>query len=406
MMKKIFKIIGLLIVIFLIIGGIFSYMLNSNFKNLGHVELVDNKNNDTIPFRYSNSGHILIDVSLDNNKTFPFILDSGASNMIFENFQSRKDLDNNGYSIGIGSSGSIFWSTIKRINHLRIGNLKFKNLHFKSVDINFECLDAYGIIGIGVMRQLVWEIDFAKKIIIISDKIKNEVANKNALKFELSDNRFGHQLSIPIKLSKNSKIIQATVDIGNNSNLSLNEKYILEDSLSFSNKKIYGRGSSGLGDSEDEEFDEKLYLIDTLVFSRSKYEIHNFPIIAGQEGINLLGLGFFKKYKTTISWKDKKLIIEPYDSIQNYKWKISGFATRFNKKEKNIVVNSLIENSPASHKKISINEEVYSINGMRPLNEKEYCQMQLNLKNEDTLELKLLHENTIKNVQIIKQFIF
>lgn len=406
MIKKPLKIIGIIFVAFLILGGLFIYTMNSNFNKLGHVEL--NKNtNDTIPFRYSNSGHILIDVSLeDNNKTYPFILDSGASNMIFKNQDLKIDLESNGYSFGIGSSGNIFWTGIKKINQLQIGNLKFKNLHVKSVDFNFECLDAYGIIGIGLMRHLVWQIDFEKNIIIISDKINDDVVNQNSLQFELSENSFGHQLSIPLKLSKTSKSVDVTVDLGNNSNLSLDEKYILRDSLSLEVKKIFGRGSSGLGDSKDEEFNEKLYLIDTLGFLGSEYKIHDFPIITSKGSLNLLGLGFFKKYKTTISWKDKKLIIEPYDSIQNFRWKTSGFGTRFKEKEKKIVINSLIEDSPTSNLNISMADEILSINGFTALSEKEYCQMKISIKNVDTLKLEFINQDTHKNMQIVKQPIF
>jgi len=407
MKRKILKIFALSFAVLLLLLISFIYLMYSNFEKLGHADIVNENHNDTIPFYYSNSGHILIDVSLeDDTTTYPFILDSGANNIIFNKEDSDIELENNGFSFGIGASRNFFWSRIKKLNKIQLGSLTFENIHLKSVDYNAECFEAYGLIGTGIMRHLVWQIDFEKSVIIVSNEINKDSINPNALKFKVSENSFGHQLRIPIKLSESGQIISPLVDLGSNSNLSIDENYIMEDSLSFESKRFYGSGASGLGDAVDEKFEGRVYLIDTLSFMGSGHSINNFPISAESNSLDLLGLGFFKKYKTTISWKDDLLFLEPNDSVQNFVGKTAGMETRFVKKDKKVLISSLMEKSPATKLNLSLGGEILSVNGLSIFNEQEYCDMQRSISGQDTLMIEAKHQDTIRNLQIIKQAVF
>lgn len=407
MIKKGLKIFAISFAVLLLLFISFIYLMYSNFEKLGHADLINYHHNDTIPFTYSNSGHILIDVRLEGDTiTYPFILDSGASNIIFNKEDSDIELENDGFSFGIGASRNFFWSRIKKLDKIQLGSLTFENIHLKSVDYNAECFEAYGLIGTGIMRHLDWQIDFEKSVIIVSDEINKDSISPNALKFKLSENSFGHQLRIPIKLSESGQIISPLVDLGSNSNLSIEEKYIIEDSLSFDSKRYYGSGASGLGDAEDEKFEGRVYLIDTLSFVGSGHSINNFPITAESSSLNLLGLGFLKNYKTTISWKDDLLLLEPNDSVQNFIGKTAGMGTRFVKKHKKIMISSLTEDSPATKSNLSIGDEILSVNGLSVLNEQEYCDMLHTISGIDTILVEVKRHDTISNVQIIKEPIF
>ncbi|MGJ3234151.1 PDZ domain-containing protein [Marivirga sp.] len=407
MIKKGLKIFAISFAVLLLLFISFIYLMYSNFEKLGYADIVNENHNDTIPFYYSNSGHILIDVSLeDDTATYPFILDSGASNIIFNKEDSDIELENNGFSFGIGASGNFFWSGIKKLNKLQLGNLSFENIHLKSVDYNADCFEAYGLIGTGIMRHLVWKIDFENKIIIVSDEIKRDFKNQDVLKFKLSENSFGHQLRLPLKLSDRGQKISTLVDLGSNSNLSIDEDYILADSLSFDSKRFYGSGASGLGDAVDEKFEGRLYLIDTLSFVGSGHSINNFPISAEYNSLNLLGLGFLKNYKTTISWKDDLLLLEPYDSVQNFIGKTAGMGTRFVKQDKRIQISSLTEGTPASKLNLSLGDEILAVNGLSVFNEDEYCDMLHTISGIDTILVEVKRHDTISNVQIIKEPIF
>lgn len=72
-------------ILFSIIGIFFSVSMMYKVKNKGG--LVTTRELEVIPFTYSNSGHILIPLQFDNDSTvYPFILDSGNSNMLFDIF--------------------------------------------------------------------------------------------------------------------------------------------------------------------------------------------------------------------------------------------------------------------------------------------------------------------------------
>ena len=247
MIKKILKIIGTLFLLIIILIGILIYNTSSQYKKLSEGDLTMEFLKDTIPFSYSTSGHILINAKInDNEKDYKFILDSGASSFIFTNFREEIQLENNGFAIGKNSSGSFFTTKIKKINSLQIKNLKFINLNAKENDFNIDCLeDVYGIIGIGVMRHLIWNIDFENEIIIVSKKIENFKFQDNRIEIPLTENKFSHHISTSIKFRENNKSTSVLVDLGNSGTLSLKESRVLKDSINFKSKNILGIGSTG-----------------------------------------------------------------------------------------------------------------------------------------------------------------
>lgn len=408
MMKKILKIIGVLFLLIIIVIGIFIFNTSSQFKKLSAGELTMEYIKDTIPFSYSASGHILINAKInDNEKDYKFILDSGAASFVFTNLREEIQLENNGFGIGKNSSGSFFTSKIKKINSLQIENLKFTNLNAKETDFNIDCLeDVYGLIGIGVMRHLIWSIDFKNDIIIVSKKIENFKFQDDRIEIPLTENKFSHHISASIKFRENNKSTSVLVDLGNSGTLSLKESRVLKDSINFKSKKILGIGSTGIADDEKEISKEKLYLLDSIYFGKTNYFVNNLPIMTSPKGLNLLGLGFFKKYKTTISWFDKKLILEPYENITDFNFKTYGFSTKNDKEENKIIIKSITENSSASRLKIPLKSEVISINSINMIDLKTYCEYKATRNIGDSIIIKIKHNDSIQQFSIKKEYLF
>lgn len=408
MMKRIFKIFGIVLLIIGLIAGILIFFLFSQYKKLEKGELTNTFITDTIPFTYSNSGHILINVKInDSKKTYPFILDSGASNFIFHHKEDKFNLENNGRAIGIGSLGDIFPTKIKKISSLQIGNSIFKNLNAKEIEYKFVCSNnIYGLIGTGVMHHLVWQIDFKSKLIFISKKLENLSFNSNKIEIPLSENRFSHHLKVSFKIGNLEEPIKALIDLGNNITLSLKESDLREKATTLPSKKIIGQASRGLTD-EKLESKEKFYLLDSLLFNKSSYKIEKLPILTSPKGINLLGLGFFKKYKTTISWPDHKLILEPYDSIQNFIWKTHGYSLNFDSRQEKTIISAIVEKTSAFKKNLPLNGQIMSINGNSLNNKKNYCEYKISDSDEDdTLRLKIKTNGNVKSYFIIKKPLF
>lgn len=407
MKKKILKGIGVLLLIIVLIIGFIIYNMSSQYKKLRQGELVSDIVTDTIPFTYSSTEHILINIKISgSNKLYPFILDSGASNFIFSNHIDELNLEMNGRGFGIDANGSIFFTKIRSVDALQIGNSTFENTNVKEIEFNFSCSeDIYGIIGTGIMRHLIWQVDFKTQKIIVSKKLTDLSFQKDRIEIPITENKSSHHLRTLIKLNNQEKPIRVILDLGNNGSLKLKESYVLEEGLNLEYKKIDGYSSKGLGGDNDKN-KESFYLSDSLSFENSSYMIQKFPISTSQKAPSLLGLDFFNKYKTTFSWKDKKLILEPYKNTQNFNWKTYGFSINHDKEENKVVIKSITEKTPASKTKLIVNSEVVSINNISFTDKSSFCDLKNLMKSNDTINLKIKNNDLIKQYTLIKEPLF
>ena len=171
-------------------------------------------------------------------------------------------------------------------------------------------------------------------------------------------------------------------------------------------KTIHGNASEGLGGVNKSVVKEKIYLLDTLYFSYSPYTTHHLPIRTTPNGLNMLGLGFFKKYRTTLSCKEAKLILEPYDSVQSFIWKTAGFSTKYDVDLKKVIVKNITENSPASRAEVPLYAEVISINDHVFTDEASLCNYYNEKIDGDSLFLKVKDHGVPKEYNLAKQPIF
>ena len=172
MIIKILNGIGITIVILIVAAGVLFYLAMRQYDKQDSGVLVNNVIADTIPFTYSPSGHMLISVRIEGSKkSYPFILDSGASSFIFLHHSNEFDLEENGVALGMGGNGGFMINHFKNIDSIQIGRFKFHDINAKETDFTFSCFDdIYGIIGKEVMRHLTWQIDFENQtIIVVSD---------------------------------------------------------------------------------------------------------------------------------------------------------------------------------------------------------------------------------------------
>lgn len=409
MTKKILKSIGIIILLILLLIGFFIYNTSTQYKKLRQGVLNEDFTCDTIPFTYTRSGHILIKTKINNSSDeYLFILDSGAKNFLFQSFTKDHNFESNGFAIAMGASKNIFFTKIKKINSVQLGDAKFNNINAEETDLNFDCSeDICGIIGTGIMRHLVWEINFQKQIIIISKQLDKHNIDNCAIKIPLNENKYSHHLRAQIKFRKNKKTKTVLIDLGNNSTLSLDEDLLLKDSLNLKHKQIFGIGSKGLGNKRNNKtLDSKYYLLDSLIFSNSYYFVNNIPVETNLQSLNLLGLDFFNKYKIIISWKDEKLILIPNDSIQKFIWKTYGFSTAYNKKLDKVEIQSIIENSPASEAGLELDLNIVSINNKPFFDSLSYCDYKEIKQKSDSISLGIRLNDTIKTFKLAKDLIF
>ncbi|WP_299838216.1 aspartyl protease family protein [uncultured Tenacibaculum sp.] len=409
MVKRILVVIAFLIGILIVFGGGTLYYFIKQQEKLGEGELFfGEKTSVTIPFYYSTSGHILIDVKFENSKkAYPFILDSGASNFIFKHHSSEFELESNGKAIGRGATGNFFLTSIKKVDAIEIDNIRIENLNFKEIEFNFNCSDEiYGLIGNGTMKHIDWQIDFEKQEIIMTQSLNDLKFGDNTIEVPLNINKSSFHIRTSLQFSKEKKYKRALVDLGNNGVLSLVEKDVLKDSLNLQTRKILGRRSEGLGGESKSSSTEKLVLLDSLFFKNTDFNVQKVPAVMSPSSMNLLGLGFLKKYKTTLSWKSKKMILEPYDSVPNFIWKSNGLGTKFDKETQKLIVKSILNNSSASVQNVPLKAEILAINDTPITSEDVVCEFRSKKDTSDSLKIKIKHNNSVKEIVLTKEHVF
>lgn len=409
MVKKIVKGLGIVLLLFLGVIIFFIFNRSSQYKKLSQGGVNEGFTCDTIPFTYTKSGHIMVNVKVDDGpENYLFILDSGVKNILFRNFAKKHNFGSNGFGMAIGAHKNLFFSKILSIKSIQIGDAVFKGVNAEEMDFPFDCMEnVCGIIGTGIMRHLNWEINFQKQIIIISKELDGNKGDSSAIEIPLHENKYSHHLIAQIKFRNKKKAKSVLVDLGNNSTLSLDEDLLLQDSLNLRHKQIVGVGSKGLGNERNNKsFDSKYYLLDSLIFSQSGYTVNHIPVETSRQSLNLLGLGFFKKYKTIISWKDKKLILIPVDSVQHFIWNTYGFSTTYDKKSNKVEIQGIIENSPASKEGLQLSSNIVSINNKPFFDSISYCNYRTVKQLSDTIRLGIRLNDSITTYTLTKEPLF
>ncbi len=131
--------------------------------------------------------------------------------------------------------------------------------------------------------------------------------------------------------------------------------------------------------------------------------IPEFSIHASGGPGNLLGLGILKNFRTTISWKDKQLILEPYEK-QYFERKGYGIGSRFDNEKNALIIKTVLEGFPADELGIRPGAKVLSLNGHPMDAAGKYCDF--DFKNIDILEVELEQDGMRRVVSLEKQVYF
>lgn len=197
------KELKLLIVFFLV-------SLNINAQenisaNQGYVE--NNKYFNEIPYEDRN-GKIIINVQIEN-KSYRFLLDTGAATAISEKLQNSIKLHKLGNIKMTDQSGLTDSLEVVSVPEINIDGIKFKDIPAfiakSDSDIFFSCLEIDGIIGSNLLRNSTIQFRPQENKIILTDKSKNlGLKKRNGVQMIVTQNQSSP--IIPIKLIKDNQV--------------------------------------------------------------------------------------------------------------------------------------------------------------------------------------------------------
>jgi|GEM_PF-2563763 predicted aspartyl protease len=344
-------------------------------------------------------GYFTIQIKIDNN-TYEYIFDTGGYNTVTSKIMESAKLPSL-MEVEVGSSNKIK-SKIKlsKIPLLQIGKAQFENVGVFNFDFSsspvINCYTNGGLIGKSVIGEAVWQIDYKKSVIRVSDNIANmpNLDNSEKIKIELDKT-----LNPFLKIMINGKQEKFMLDFGNGELLSLTEK--TASSLKSTNVlTIEGEGViSANGVVRENTY---VTLLENLTIGKSELK-NKVAYYSKSNNYNVLGSELAKYFIVTLNFKDKELILTPYaDVINSYE----TFGFNINLDSNKIYVSKIFNNLNAQNSGLALNDEIISINN-KELSDFSICDRYFNvnniLKTEKEILLKVKRGEDQKEFRIAKQ---
>ena len=344
-------------------------------------------------------GYFTIQIKIDNN-TYEYIFDTGGYNTVTSKIMESAKLPSL-MEVEVGSSNKIK-SKIKlsKIPLLQIGKAQFENVGVFNFDFSsspvINCYTNGGLIGKSVIGEAVWQIDYKKSVIRVSDNIANmpNLDNSEKIKIELDKT-----LNPFLKIMINGKQEKFMLDFGNGELLSLTEK--TASSLKSTNVlTIEGEGViSANGVVRENTY---VTLLENLTIGKSELK-NKVAYYSKSNNYNVLGSELAKYFIVTLNFKDKELILTPYADIVN---SYETFGFNINLDSNKIYVSKLFNNLNAQKSGLELNDEIININN-KELSDFSICDRYFNvnniLKTEKEILLKVKRGEDQKEFRIAKQ---
>ncbi|MCA4781138.1 aspartyl protease family protein [Empedobacter falsenii] len=352
-----------------------------------------NQSIDLVNLEYINNLPF-IKVSI-NNKEYNFLVDTGALTFISTSIQ--KDLN-----LKVQSSSSIRDSQNNReiinntfVSEIKIGKSSFYNIEAHIYDFKgfeFDCLNIDGIIGENLMALALWNIDYLKRNITITEDLNNFDLSTYFLKIPFStDGQNTPLLPITIK----NHVFNFKLDTGSNRGFSIDRNLIsVKDS-----QKVNVKGISSIGAFNKSKISENYYFkLDTFEIGKKVFSDHIF--MSGEK--NLIGNKFLENFGVIIDWSNKYIYLKN-EPIDFNKKSLDSFGFGYSFENNKPYIKLLFEDEG----NLELGDEILSIEEMdfTNLSKENVCKYFQNdiLKNKSKINISIKRNDNIKDFILEKK---
>ncbi|CAL65841.1 retropepsin-like aspartic protease [Christiangramia forsetii] len=285
-----------------------SCSLNKAIKHLKEGETDQENYSVTFPFEIKN-GFIIVPVEIEN-KNYNFLLDTGSPTLVSKELAKSLNLK----AIDSAKAGDVYNDKLQnkytRLEKVKIGTIDFTGTtalinDFNSVSV-WSSLNIHGFIGANLMQHAIWDIDFKRKQITITD---NE--SKLNLPEDIIENKlFIGVAGVPAIACKvnEKKVWNFTVDLGYNGGIVVpfsEFKKQTENGEILDFKKSDTKGVIGIYGEQNTTRESYIGIIDEIEFGNSTLE--NEKVYSEQYLEKRFGSDFFKDYRIILNWNSKKI---------------------------------------------------------------------------------------------------
>jgi hypothetical protein len=341
-------------------------------------------------------GYFTIQIKIDNN-TYEYIFDTGGYNTVTSKIMESAKLPSL-MEVEVGSSNKIK-SKIKlsKIPLLQIGKAQFENVGVFNFDFSsspvINCYTDGGLIGKSVIGEGVWQIDYKKSVIRLSDNILNmpNLFNSEKIKIELDKT-----LNPFLKIMINGKQEKFMLDFGYGGLLSLTEK----TASSLKPKNILTIEGEGVI-SANGVVRENTYvtLLESIIIGKSDLK-NKVAYYSKSNNYNVIGSELAKYFIVTLNFKDRELILTPYDEVES---SYETFGFNINLDSSKIYVSKLFKELNAQKEGLLLFDEIIAVNGKQLNNLAALCDRYFYVNNILRTEKEILLK--IKRGSVDKEFL-
>ncbi|MCX6256859.1 MAG: aspartyl protease family protein [Bacteroidia bacterium] len=208
-----------------------------------------NNNLTRVPFDYNNK-LIKLNIGIKSGqKRHEFILDSGAPTFITDSLAGVYDLKYMNSETVYDTNGNTQNIDFYNIKSIEIGNKQFKEIKAAS-NKDVACMpilkryQSSGLLGANVMRNSVWQINYNRREITLTDKSENLPLPGSAHHVRMKTDELGRPV-ITVTIAGKHKL-DCIVDVAYNGSLLLPDRFfskpVFNDSLSYSISEKYTSG--------------------------------------------------------------------------------------------------------------------------------------------------------------------
>jgi len=423
--KKVIVII--VIVMAVIIGGgyIFIEYLKSELKaTISGCKLESNNFRTVIDFEYINNWIVIQAKVGGSDKEFPFIFDTGAQTVIMDSLLkeiSKENYKKYGSSKRTDTINNAFNNGLISLNNLELGNVRFSGIGAITAKNSkwgmLNCISAFGIIGYNIIQTCIFQIDYEKKQIIITDKEEN-LSNSGEIQWITYKPISTQETPIIPAVINDSVKIDLFFDTGMSGGISLSSSELysaISQQFPEQTAKYTSRPSLQIRGEKDELEESLIYRASSFSFGNNfsediRINIDNTPVNSEREYTGLIGNRYFEDYIITLDYRNRRVGFIPKQKLDE---RNNTFGITFLPNGNKMIVSSIYKGFKPDETGIQPGDEVYSINDIKisELKQEIFCEIyrkEYSFSNpaDSILHIEIIKDDSLIEYKFKKQSLF
>jgi hypothetical protein len=334
-------------------------VMNKNFKEVVDFTLVDNR--------------ICLKARIDDHEQeLSFILDTYAICLIREGLVNKLNLDILDCTKELGEKfeNTIMRPLFPKYHKISIGSVVFEDIGsmvMKETRDN-PLLDVLedGLIGANLMKSCIWQIDFRKNKLIMTDRIDKLDNLEDAIQFPFKPMPIQGSPTIQVVLN-GKDTVDVQFDTGGSGFLSFLSPALKSEVESGRAVAWHVKLEIPVNKEESTGIETHYFVklktlkIGSKTFKDISIAVYN-PSNENLMNKGSIGIDFLKNFIVTLDWLDNKIYLTPIEG-RHLKQNIRTFGFSYGYEDGAMRVKSIYEGSEAEKSGIKIGDRIFSING-------------------------------------------